>query len=211
MRVLFLGEGSSDNGIAPHIETLAAEHGIPVALTVPDLSLLVGRVGHSVSDKLRALRRIGGEYDLVVVHRDADRGSPADRRREIADAIAAEWPDLAHVPAVPVRMLEAWLLLDEAAIRMVAANPNGRMPLGLPRVSSAEGIADPKARLKEALAQAAAVKGRRLEQFQRHDRFSYHRLRLLEMLDPRGPVMGLPSWRAFVEELDAAFTSWSAD
>ena len=208
MRVVFLGEGSSDNGIAPHIETLAAHRGIPVALTVPDLSLLGSRVGHAVPDKLRAVRGMGGGYDLAVVHRDADRGPADDRFAEIREAVAREWPGLAHVPAVPVRMLEAWLLLDEAAIRRVAENPNGKVPLNLPKGIRVEQIADPKAWLKESLAQASELKGRRLEQFQK--RFSQHRLRLLELLDPRGTVLSLPSWRQFVTDLESACDAWSA-
>jgi hypothetical protein len=206
LRVLFLGEGTSDNGIAPHIESLAAERGIRTAITVPDLGRLSERVGHAVSDKLRVLRRLGGEYELVVLHRDADRDGPEARRLEISDAIAAEWPDLVHVPAIPVRMLEAWLLLDEASIRLVAQNPNGRAKLGLPKPNVVESIADPKALLKQTLAVASGLSGRRLEQFQK--RFSENRLRLLELLDPHGPVTALPSWCAFLDGLDAAFTAW---
>lgn len=49
------------------------------------------------------------------------------------------------VPVIPGRMTEAWLRLDEAAIRRVAGNPNGRTKLGLPKLHEVESVADPKA------------------------------------------------------------------
>ncbi|CAM5683100.1 hypothetical protein SCALM49S_05774 [Streptomyces californicus] len=142
-------------------------------------------------------------FDLAVVQRDADRGPAQDRRDEIEKAVEAEWPGLRHVAVVPVRMLEAWLLLDEACLRHVAEHPRGRIGLDLPKGGAAENIADPKQLLKDSLARASEYKGRRLAQFQK--RFSQHRLRMLELLDPEGPVACLPSRRAFVEDLDAAF------
>ncbi|MET8056419.1 hypothetical protein [Streptomyces microflavus] len=202
-RVLFIGEGSSDNGLVPHIESIAVRKGLDVSVTVPDFGLLRLPTGHSVPDKLRAARSLGGSYDLAVVQRDADRGPAQDRKDEIEKAVDAEWPGLRHVAVVPVRMLEAWLLLDEVCLRQVAENPRGRVGLDLPKGVAAENIADPKQLLKESLARASEYKGRRLAQFQK--RFSQHRLRMLELLDPEGPVTCLPSWRAFVEDLDVAF------
>ncbi|MFD7593198.1 hypothetical protein ACFV6D_09205 [Kitasatospora sp. NPDC059812] len=202
-RVLFIGEGSSDNGLVPHVESIAVRRGLDVSITVPDFGLLRPPPGHSVRDKLRAARKLHGTYDLVVVQRDADRGPAQDRRNEIEEAVCAEWPGLRHVAVVPVRMLEAWLLLDEACLRQVAENPSGRVSLDLPKGIAAEKVADPKQLLKDSLAQASEYKGRRLSQFQK--RFSQHRLRMLELLDPEGPVTCLPSWQDFVKDLDEAF------
>ncbi|MEU9194890.1 hypothetical protein [Streptomyces hundungensis] len=202
-RVLFIGEGSSDNGLVPHIESIAVRKGLDISVTVPDFGLLRLPTGHSVPDKLGAIRKIGGNYDLAVVQRDADRGPAQDRRDEIKKAVDAEWPGLRHVAVVPVRMLEAWLLLDEACLRRVAENPRGRVDLDLPKGLAAENIADPKQLLKESLARASEYKGRRLAQFQK--RFSQHRLRMLELLDPDGPVSCLPSWQNFITDLDIAF------
>jgi hypothetical protein len=142
---------------------------------------------------------------LVVVHRDADRGLAHDRKDEIEKAVRGEWPGLRHVAVVPVRMLEAWLLLDEGCLRQVAENPSGRVSLDLPKGIAAEKVADPKQLLKDSLARASECKGRRLSQFQK--RFSQHRLRMLELLDPEGPVTGLPSWQDFVRDLDTAFVA----
>ncbi|OKI24763.1 DUF4276 family protein [Streptomyces sp. CB03911] len=205
LRVLFLGEGSSDEGLVPHIERIAAELDVPVAVSSPALDWISPPVGHSVADKLRAVRGLSDTYDLAVLQRDADRGPDQDRRDEIAAAVRTEWPGLAHMPVVPVRMLEAWLLLDEQAIRQVAGNPNGRMDLQLPRPSTVERIPDPKQQLKETLALASGAKGRRLAELQK--RFPRNRHRLFELLDQEGPVSQVPSWHRFVTDLTTALTN----
>lgn len=201
--VLFIGEGSSDNGLVPHVERVAVRAGLHVSVTVPDFGLLRLATGHSVQDKLRAARDLDGTYDLVLVHRDADRGPHQARRDEIKQAVDTEWPGIPFVAIVPVRMLEAWLLLDEACLRQVAENPSGRIRLDLPKGPAAERVADPKQRLKESLAAASEYTGRRLTQFQK--RFPQHRRRMLELLDPEGPVSCLPSWQSFVNDLNEAF------
>ena len=109
-------------------------------------------------------------------------------------------PGVVHVPVVPVRMTEAWLLVDEPAIRRVAGNPNGRCALDLPQVSKVETIADPKKLLKQVLATASELSGRRLKRF--NDRFPENRRQLLQRLDTDGPVTQLPSWQAFVHAVE---------
>jgi hypothetical protein len=176
--------------------------GREILVTVPDLDRLPNRPGHSVRDKLRAAQQVSDEgqvYDLVVIHRDSDGNPPERRRGEIAEAVDEVSPGLAHVPVVPVRMLEAWLLLDQAAIREVAGNPNGKVALRLPKPARAESAADPKALLKQAIATASEEKGRRLEKLQQ--RFPENRARLLQMLDREGPIQQLASWQAFTHDL----------
>lgn len=208
VRVLYLCEGPSDMGLRFHIEEIAAEMGARILVTAPDLNRLPNKPGHSVADKLRAAQQLsnaGQEYDLVVIHRDSDGGPPDDRRREIAEAVAAVSPGLAHVPAIPVRMLEAWLLLNEAAIREVAGNPNGKVALKLPKPARVESAADPKALLKQAIATASEDRGRSLQKLQA--RFPENRARLLQMLDREGPVKQLTSWQSFTHDLREALGS----
>ncbi|MFJ2770055.1 hypothetical protein [Streptomyces sp. NPDC087300] len=205
IRALYLCEGSSDTGLRFHIEGIAGTMGRQILVTVPDLNRLPNKPGHSVESKLRAAQQLsdgGHTYDLVVIHRDSDRELPDHRRREIAEAVAAVTPGLAHVPVIPVRMLEAWLLLDQAAIREVAGNPNGKMALGLPKPARAESVADPKALLKKAIATASEERGRGLQKLQ--TRFSANRARLVQMLDREGPVKQLASWQSFTNDLREA-------
>ncbi|WP_381794126.1 DUF4276 family protein [Streptomyces niveus] len=205
LRILFTGEGTSDNGLVPHIEAVAAHGGTPVSVTSPDFGRLGFAHCHSVSEKLRSAREFGDDYDLIMVHRDADRASPKDRLEEVAKAVATEWPGHPHVAVIPVRMLEAWLLLDEASIRQVAENPNGRMKLGLPKHTAVENVADPKKLLMDTLTSASGYKGRRLASFQK--RFPHHRHKLLERIDPYGPISRLASWKAFMDDLKAAISA----
>jgi hypothetical protein len=131
--------------------------------------------------------------DLLVVHRDAEREPAENRLREIAEATRDL--NIPVVCAVPVRMTEAWLVFDEAAIRRTAGCPNGTMPLGLPRLKNAESIPDPKEVLHDALKVASSLSGRRLKELRPDVR------RLADLIDDFAPLRGVPSFRAFEESL----------
>jgi hypothetical protein len=63
-------------------------------------------------------------------------------------------------------MRETWLLTDEGAIRRAAGNPNGRMPINLPRVRDLERLADPKAILNSLILRATGLNVRRQQRFE---------------------------------------------
>ncbi|MDQ3578406.1 MAG: hypothetical protein M3443_12590 [Actinomycetota bacterium] len=201
LRVLFLGEGISDSGIVPQIEDIAARLVIDIYVTDPDLGRLRTPPGRAVVDKLRAVSGEGVVFDLIVVHRDADRDGRGARLDEISRAFEPVLPAARYVAVVPVRMTEAWLLTDEQELRHVAGNPKGKMPLNLPAVSKIESIPDPKQLLKDTLGVASGLSGRKLHKF--HNRFSQHRKQLLERLDPAGNVTEVESWKCFVSDLEA--------
>lgn len=208
VRILFLGEGPSDSGLVPQIENLAARLSIAVAITDPDLSRLRKPPGRAVAEKLKVALAIGGQYDLAIVHRDADRDGRDARLMEITTAVEATMPDSSYVAVIPVRMTEAWLLTDEHELRSVAGNPKGTMQLDLPRPARVEAIPDPKKLLKEILGTASGLSGRRLAKF--NDRFSQHRRQLLERLDPDGSIGAVSSWRCFVADLQSALKKATA-
>jgi hypothetical protein len=99
---------------------------------------------------------------ILFVHRDAENQEPELRYREVATAAPN---GLAHVAIVPVRMQEAWLLHDEAALREAAGRPSGRNPLNLPSPDRWERLPDPKSTLHDALLLASGATGRRAKQF----------------------------------------------
>jgi hypothetical protein len=154
-----------------------------------------------VAERLRAVLAFDDEFDLVIVHRDAEGGDPPARRDEIHAGVTSVREGLAILPVVPVRMTEAWLLLDEVAIRRVAGRPTGREPLGLPAPRDAESVPDPKAVLQRALELASGASGRRLRRFQRD--FGTQRRRLLEGLEHDGPIRALAAW----QELEVAVSA----
>lgn len=201
-RALFIGEGSSDLGLRFPIQALADAWGVELILSAPDLERLSGQLRGSIEARLRRVLELGGTYDVVFVHRDADNAGVDVRRLEVESAVEAVYDAAACVPVVPVRMTEAWLLLDESAIRNVAGNPRGRMNLDLPTPREVERLADPKTLLKEKLALASGQSGRRLMTVKK--RFDQNRQQLLERLDIDGPVEQLSAWQEFVRKMEDA-------
>lgn len=209
IRCLFLAEGSSDAGLAMHIRRIAAEQDVAVSVTSPDLARLPEAPGHSVEAKLRAVASLGGSnYAFVAIHRDANGAGAEARRLEIERPVGTCMPGVRYVAIVPVRMTETWLLLEEQLIRIVAGNPNGRVPLRIPSPRHVEQVADPKALLRETLVAASETSGRRLKTFRQ--RFTQQRQQLLERVDPSGPVSDVPSWRRFVDDVAAVVTDVGA-
>ena len=196
MRILLVCEGSSDVALLPHIQKLIAQH----TRSEPDGASW--HQGRRLADKIRDGLQRRGEYDLLFVHRDADNAGAAARYGEISAAVASVEYAGPRVGIVPVRMMESWLLLDEAAIRRAAGNPLGETPIALPPPGRIEQISDPKAMLETALLQARGNRGRR----RRKDRQDLPRLRrqLLQRLPPGKPLEHAPSWARFRDDIIAA-------
>lgn len=197
---VFLADGSSDEPMGEHLEYLCALRNVDVQITTPDLRRLSNPPGHRVADRLNAIFDIGMKPDIVFVHRDAEKQNPSLRYKEVQDAVDEVDHDLLAVAVVPVRMTEAWLLIDEGLIRHVAKRPHATDDLGLPPISKIEDHPDPKKLLQDALSVASGLQGRRLDRFQRQ--FSNNRRTLLQRLDVNGPVRNLPSWKALESTLD---------
>jgi hypothetical protein len=158
--------------------------------------------GSGLAGKVRAGLRLVPGCELVLVHRDADAAGHVARLEEIRGAVEQECPDLAYVCVVPVTMTEAWLLVDEAAIRRVAGRPRGATPLGLTKPAALEGVRDPKELLRQALVRASEHSGRRLKDFRKD--FGHPRRELIDRIDRNGPVGRLPSWQRFVADVTEA-------
>lgn len=182
------------------MENLCAKRDVEVRITTPDLRRLPKPPGLRVADRLRTVLELGMNPDIVFVHRDAEKQDPSLRYKEVQDAINETRPGLPTVAVVPVRMTEAWLLLDEDQIRQVAGRPRSTVDLKLPQISKIEAHPDPKQLLRDALRDASGLHGRRLDRFQ--DQFSSNRRTLLQRLDVNGPVRNLSSWKALESTLD---------
>ena len=98
---------------------------------------------------------------------------------------------------MPVRMQEAWLLFDEAAIRYAAGNRSGRQALDLPPIKRLEDLPDPKAELYALLKQASGRSGRRLRRFPLHSRAR----RVTEFIDDFGPLRALSAFVALEDDV----------
>ncbi len=137
--------------------------------------------------------------ELLFVHRDAEGQDPRVRYEEIE---AANRTGCSHICVVPVRMQEAWLLHDEAALREAAGRPSGTEHLGLPPPRRWEELADPKKVLHEALRSANGARGRRARSF-RPARATH---RLANLITDWTPLEALAAFRLLERDTRRALT-----
>jgi hypothetical protein len=165
LRYTLLAEGPSDEALLPILDWLFRE-------CAPDLTAegMRADLSRMPTPARRLPERMNQAVEvfpchLLFVHRDADNVGMPNRLAEIRDA-ADEARTRANVPAVigvvPIRKLDAWLLIDAQAIRWAAGNPNGQQPIRLPLVHELEGIADPKPVLRQLIRDSSGLSGRRL-------------------------------------------------
>jgi len=153
-----------------------------------------------LEDRLRAAVELY-PCDVLFVHRDSEGQEPALRRNEIAGALRQI--RIRHIPVVPVRMTEAWLLADEMAIRSAAGNPNGREELNLPDIRRLEDVPDPKRVLRDALTRATGLNARRRSSFP-----VSRRVRMIaNYVDDYSGLNVLPAFRALQQDIRAFVTS----
>ncbi len=205
VRFVLVAEGSSDGGLVSVLRDLCVRQGAAEAMgEFPRLDHLQRKVGKRHLQKVEAALELLPDTNLVFVHRDADAHDPEDVRREIASSLASLREPI-HVPVVPVRETEAWLLVDEGAIREVVGNPRGTIRLELPPPDHVEDVPDPKAALKRAVVLASELSGRRRDRIAQD--FPRYRRDLLARLDPDGPVRQLPAWQRLEADLRSAIVS----
>jgi hypothetical protein len=206
---VLIGEGSSDHGLIPHLQKLCIDAGADeVSGTSPDFRRLPDPTGASVQSKIRATLALEPNANLFFIHRDSDSRDPEPRYLEISSAIRVTFCATSYVAVVPIQETEAWLLLDEQAIRQVAQKPRGRVTLQLPRANRIESLAQPKEHLKRSLAVASELTGRRLARFERN--FDIHRTLLLERLSLAGELEQLNSWVRLRNDVRTAILTMAA-
>lgn len=138
--------------------------------------------------------------DVIVCHRDAERASLQERTDEVKAASQASGVPIPVVPAVPVRMIESWLLTEEAAIRAAANNRNGNVDLNLPSKQFIENLPNPKDVLFQALKTASNLPPQRLKKFNEHSA----RSRITGFIDDFSGVRALRSFSQFEAHLKEA-------
>ena len=200
LRYTLLSDGSSDRALLPIITWLLREHRVDCAIqsTWADLRRL------PKPPKTLPLRIISSlelyPCDLLFVHRDAEREPRENRVAEIREAITLAVESVPVPPTVcvvPVRMQEAWLLFEEAALRRAAGNPRGKQPLQLPVSDKVEQLPDPKNILHELLRSASGLTGRRLKDFSVRECAG----RVAELIDDFTPLRCLEAFRALEEDV----------
>lgn len=199
-----MADGSSDRVLMPMLQWLLDIH-CPCATELHFAENLPGP--NKLADRITAALAYY-PCNLLFVHRDAEAAAPEARQQEI-DAAWTRQPQLSDeqlVTIVPVRMTEAWLLVDEAAIRAASGNPNGTIALDLPKVSRLQQLKDPKDMLFEALRVASALSPGRLKAFSPGARC--HRVsELMALCDPPSftALRALPSFVGLETQVQQLF------
>lgn len=192
-----VGDGSSDRVLLHPIRWLLCDLGWTVTADHwADFSVLPEQPKGLPNRILAAARLFPAR--VLVVHRDAERESRAARVREIRAALARlAGVAMPAVCVVPVRMTEAWLLVDEAAVRQAAGNPNGQRPLAMPPIGQLESLPNPKACLHDLLEDACGLPARRRGRLNAGKAVQ----RVGELIHDYAPLRRLPAFQAFEEEL----------
>lgn len=194
VKATLVTDGSSDRLLAPLIELLFSAH-TELAYQVNCAEGLP-----PVSDGLKA--RIDSALELfpcdfLFVHRDAEGVDAAVRLQEIEASWQESQQTAVLICVVPVRMTEAWLVVNEEPIRAAVGNPNGKEPLNLPASKDIESLPDPKTILFAALKAATGLNPSRKRRFNPHQ----FRHRVSELTDDLGPLRRLSSFRHLEEQI----------
>jgi len=169
LRFTLVGDGSSDRALIPILNWLIRDiaESVPLEAQWADLGLLA-----SSAKTLGERVRTAIEYypcDILFIHRDAERPDGFELRvEEILQACTGlenQMSELRWVCVIPVRMTEAWRLIDESAIRRAAGNPQGRKVLGLPSLRQMERV-DAKDVLHKAIREASELAGRKAKKLE---------------------------------------------
>lgn len=199
----YICEGTSDEALLSHLEHLCVEAGFDEASgVIPPFDRLPKSIGKTIDARVLALKSLFPTINVVFVHRDSDSNDPTTRYNEIRNGVERvggfRW-----IGVVPVRELEAWLLVDEEGIRYVAENPNGKNQIGLPKASLVESIANPKEELWSAIERASQLSGRRLEKLK--GTLSKRRRMLVERISHSSEVREIPSWKQLYSDIKRLF------
>ena len=211
VRYTLLSDGSSDRALVPVLDWLLRAHLPENAVLEQGQVADLGRVRDPppLADLAGRILTAVEFYpcDVLFVHRDAEqRNGYPERRAEIERAIKTAGLDVRCIPAVPVRMSEAWLLTDEAALRRAADHPTGTTTLNWPALSRLE-----KIHAKEvlfALFRAAAIQtGGRRQRIPPEKR----RARLATLINDFSPLRQFDSFQDLERDVREFCTSWPLD
>lgn len=185
-----VADGGTDRTLVPIVEWAIHRLDPEVEILEPEFRKRKG----PVKDFLEAYKT--GAM-IVFLHRDAESASLATRLEEFKEVVRAD-----IVPMVPIRMTEAWLLIDGPAIAAAAGRPSA--VVSLPAVSQLEALADPKKALEDRLMQAAGnLTGRRRKRF--HASIVDKRVNVASLVNDFSPLEQLTGFQRFQSDLAAMY------
>ncbi len=199
IRYTLLSDGSSDDALLPVLTWLLIEHRVTCAIQAEWADLRpLPNPPKRLTDRIQTAVDLY-PCQLLFVHRDAEAQSYGVRKGEILAALAKlPFSPPPAVCVVPVRMQEAWLLIDECALRRASGNPNGIQPLPLPDLAGLERLPDPKQVLYDLLRQASGRSGRRLKKL----RLNQCAKRVADYVTGFESLRALPAFQALENDVE---------
>lgn len=140
--------------------------------------------------------------DVLFIHRDAEKNDQEliqERKREVANANPEDKSNIIVV-VVPIRMTEAWLLIDAEAIKKAAGNRHYKGKIVLPRLKDIEKENDPKKYLLDLLKEASGLKGRQLSNFNGYQAIHW----VAEYIETFEPLRELHAFKILEKDLKTA-------
>lgn len=172
IKVTLIGDGSSDKALLPILKWLLNDLYPTKAHQIAFADFRKLRKPPSRADVRGQIEmaKMYYPYDLLVYHRDAEDNHHRiieKRKQEVLNRID-EMERAQVVCAVPIRMMETWLLISPEAIKKAASNRNYVGILELPSVHNLEAEKRPKELLHNALRKATGARRRKLQSFNVH-------------------------------------------
>lgn len=197
LRFTLVADGSSDRALVPILRwALRQQLNATPPVEFADLRKLPQRP-RTLSDRIAK----GVELypcEILFVHRDAEKETIDKRLQEIQEALESIRENIPWVGVVPIRMQEAWLLIDADALRRAVDGTDRRLPV-LPPIKRLETLPDPKQKLRDLMRQASGVRGRKLKKFNRD--LEQRIQRLAETIDDFSPLRELSAFRHLEKDI----------
>jgi len=201
LNYILLSDGSSDGALIPIIED--------ALLKTSKYSSFYGRRADlsrypTSIDKLEDKIDLTLEFynpDVIFIHRDAERELLDKRIIEIENGIKKSTLQktyfIPELKIIPIRMTEAWLLIDENAIKFACGNPHSKVKLSLPRCKDLEHIPNPKKTLEDLIIKGSELSKRRLKKLNVR-----HAIQLVpRYIEDFSPLTILSSYQYFLQQI----------
>lgn len=205
LNVTLISDGSSDATLLQVIKWSISQlyPELPVQCKYADFRNLKYKIkAGDIATRIRVAYEMF-PFDICFYHRDAESNDTkrivTQRKSEIRAQVPTEYADKI-VCIIPVRMMEAWLLIDEMAIKSAANNSNYAQRLHMPALRQIENLSDPKDTLHSLLKDAKNSSKRRLSSF--NIEAAVHNVSMY--IEDFSPLKSLLSYQLFEEELKIA-------
>lgn len=143
--------------------------------------------------------------DVLFIHRDAENESLETREEEIKKHLSESTVGNSPIFIIPVRMMEAWLLIDKAAIAKAAGNREFKGDLEIPKIKNIEKESNPKKLLQDLIYKASEKAGRARKKLNIHQAVHL----VSNNINDFSSLLSVPSFARFYDSLEDFLSDFS--